>query len=147
MSHSYPRRKTKLRRVRGHNPNIALKELTNVDHIDLSELEWHTISTEEALRRLSASMTEGLSTEQVTRRMKEYGRNAPSPPDSRTIQKYLGYFFKGFGPILLLGAILVFISWKPLGQPPSLANLVSNNIGRGPNILQVSLTSASRPWQ
>ncbi|KAI1642738.1 calcium ATPase [Daldinia loculata] len=90
---------------------------------DLSELEWHTISTEEALRRLSASMTEGLSTEQVTRRMKEYGRNAPSPPDSRTIQKYLGYFFKGFGPILLLGAILVFISWKPLGQPPSLANL------------------------
>lgn len=34
-----------------------------------------------------------------------------------------GYFFKGFGAILLVGCILVFISWKPLGQPPALANL------------------------
>ncbi|KAI0376177.1 calcium ATPase [Hypomontagnella monticulosa] len=90
---------------------------------DLSELEWHTISTDEALRRLSASVTDGLSEEQVARRVKEYGRNAPSPPKSRAIQKYLGYFFKGFGPVLLVGAILVFVSWKPLGQPPALANL------------------------
>ncbi len=71
-------------------------------------------------------MTEGLSDEQVTRRQKEYGRNAPSPPKSHTFQKFFGYFFKGFGPVLLVGAILVFIAWKPLGQPPALANLVSN---------------------
>lgn len=37
-----------------------------------------------------------------------------------------GYFFKGFGGILLVGAILVFIAWKPLGEPnPAIANLVS----------------------
>ena len=35
----------------------------------------------------------------------------------------MGYCFKGFGSILLLGSILVFISWKPLGEPPSQANL------------------------
>ncbi len=34
-----------------------------------------------------------------------------------------GYFFKGFGIILLVGAILVFVSWKPLGEPPAVANL------------------------
>ena len=34
-----------------------------------------------------------------------------------------GYFFKGFGAILLVGCILVFVSWKPLGQPPAIANL------------------------
>ncbi|KAI6086775.1 Na,H/K antiporter P-type ATPase [Hypoxylon rubiginosum] len=90
---------------------------------ELSSLEWHTISTDEALRRLSASTTEGLSDEQVARRQKEYGRNAPSPPKSHTFQKFFGYFFKGFGPVLLVGAILVFIAWKPLGQPPALANL------------------------
>ncbi|XDG04654.1 hypothetical protein ABKA04_004269 [Annulohypoxylon sp. FPYF3050] len=90
---------------------------------ELSSLEWHTISTDEALRRLSASVTEGLSNEQVARRQKEYGRNAPSPPKSHALQKYFGYFFKGFGPVLLVGAVLVLISWKPLGQPPSLANL------------------------
>ncbi|KAL7623518.1 hypothetical protein AAE478_007201 [Parahypoxylon ruwenzoriense] len=90
---------------------------------ELSSLEWHTISTEEALRRLSVSMTEGLSDEQVARRLKEYGTNAPSRPKSRTLRKYFGYFFKGFGPVLLAGAVLVFIAWKPLGQPPALANL------------------------
>ncbi|KAI0842402.1 calcium ATPase [Hypoxylon sp. FL0890] len=90
---------------------------------ELSSLQWHTISTDEALRRLSASMTEGLSDEQVARRQKEYGRNAPSPPKSHAPQKYFGYFFRGFGPVLLVGAVLVFIAWKPLGQPPALANL------------------------
>lgn len=34
-----------------------------------------------------------------------------------------GYFFKGFGSILLVGAILVFVAWKPLGDPPAIANL------------------------
>ncbi|KAK8048677.1 hypothetical protein PG994_010407 [Apiospora phragmitis] len=91
---------------------------------ELSALEWHTITTEEALRRLSASMDQGLSDDQVTRRLKDFGRNAPTPPKSNTIQKYLGYMFKGFGPILLTGSILVFVSWKPLGEPtPAIANL------------------------
>ncbi|KAJ3567702.1 hypothetical protein NPX13_g6677 [Xylaria arbuscula] len=90
---------------------------------EFASLEWHTISATEALRRLTTSITDGLSDEQTTRRTKEYGRNAPSPPKSHTIQTWLGYFFKGFGSVLLVGAILVFISWKPLGQPPSLANL------------------------
>ncbi|KAI1372551.1 Na,H/K antiporter P-type ATPase [Hypoxylon crocopeplum] len=90
---------------------------------ELSSLEWHTISTDEAIRRLGASVTEGLSNEEVVRRLKEYGRNVPSPPKSHTFQKYFGYFFKGFGPVLLVGAVLVFVAWKPLGQPPALANL------------------------
>lgn len=82
------------------------------------------ISTDEAVRRLGSSITEGLSDGQVSRKLKEHGRNAPSPPKSDRLQRYFGYFFKGFGPILLLGAILVFIAWKPLGNPPALANMV-----------------------
>jgi sodium/potassium-transporting ATPase subunit alpha len=39
------------------------------------------------------------------------------------LQTIFGYFFKGFGSILLVGAILVFVSWKPLGNPPAVANL------------------------
>lgn len=88
-------------------------------------MEWHIITPEEAVRRLGSSITQGMSSEQVARRYKEFGRNAPSPPKSNTVQKYLGYMFKGFGPILLIGSILVFISWKPLGEPnPAVANLV-----------------------
>ncbi|KAI1179521.1 calcium ATPase [Nemania sp. FL0916] len=91
---------------------------------EFSALEWHTITTDEALSRLTVSPTSGLSTEQVAIRQKEYGRNAPSPPKSDWLQRWFGYFFKGFGPVLLVGAILVLISWKPLGQPPALANLI-----------------------
>ncbi len=53
----------------------------------------------------------------------QYGRNVPSPPKSQLLQKLFGYFFGGFGSILLGGGILVFICWKPLGNPPAVANL------------------------
>lgn len=35
----------------------------------------------------------------------------------------MSYFFKGFGSVLLVGSILVFVSWQPLGEPPLVANL------------------------
>ncbi|KAK6222710.1 hypothetical protein LQW54_000891 [Pestalotiopsis sp. IQ-011] len=91
---------------------------------ELSSLEWHTLSPDEVLLRLSSSVAHGLSPEQVSRKFKEFGRNAPTPPKSNTLAKYLGYLFKGFGPVLLVGAVLVFVSWKPLGEPnPAIANL------------------------
>ena len=46
-----------------------------------------------------------------------------SPMPTQWFQKIMGFFFKGFGSILLIGAILVFVSWKPLGEPPAVANL------------------------
>jgi sodium/potassium-transporting ATPase subunit alpha len=39
------------------------------------------------------------------------------------VKKILGYFFKGFGTVLLVASILVFVAWKPLGKPPAVANL------------------------
>ena len=61
--------------------------------------------------------------EQAKRRLSEYGKNIPSPPPTHYFQTIFGYFFKGFGSILLVGSILVFIAWKPLGNPPAVANL------------------------
>lgn len=91
--------------------------------LELGALEWHTITPNELLNRLSTSQNQGLSVEQVQRRITEYGKNVPSALSSRVTQKIFGYFFKGFGSILLLGGILVFICWKPLGDPPAPANL------------------------
>lgn len=94
---------------------------------DLGELEWHTLSAVDVASRLTTSASQGLSDEQVKRRQVEYGRNAPSPPKTNRAWTIFGYFFKGFGGILLVGSILVFVSWKPLGYPePQLANLVSS---------------------
>jgi sodium/potassium-transporting ATPase subunit alpha len=46
-----------------------------------------------------------------------------TPPKSGLLGKIIGYFFGGFGSILVVAGILVFVSWKPLGDPPAVANL------------------------
>ena len=73
--------------------------------------------------RLSTSPDKGLTEEDVKLRLVEYGKNTPSPPPTHRFKQIFGYFFKGFGSILLVGSVLVFICWKPLGDPPTQANL------------------------
>ena len=91
--------------------------------IELTELDWHTISVEEIFQRLSTTPNQGLSAEQIDRKIKEYGKNVLSPPETHRTKQIFGYCFKGFGSILLTGAILCFVAWKPLGQPPAVSNL------------------------
>ena len=91
--------------------------------LDLSNLDWHTISVEELQKRWQVDASQGLSSEQVQRRRRQYGKNSLAPLPHRWFWQIFGYFFKGFGAILLVGCVLVFVSWKPLGQPPSQANL------------------------
>ena len=78
---------------------------------------------EEIQKQLSADVVYGLSTDQAAERLRKYGSNKISPLPNPWLWKIFEYFFKGFGSILLVGGILVFISWKPLGQPPAVANL------------------------
>lgn len=83
----------------------------------------HLIPSEELFKRLSSSPAAGLSNQEVSKRLKEFGKNMPSPPPSRWFRKTVTYLFGGFGSILFVAGILVFIAWRPLGQPPAIANL------------------------
>lgn len=105
-----------------HHCRVFLASCANEDS-ELGDLDWHTITPEDIYTRLSVSPNQGLSSEQAKRRLTEYGKNIPSPPPTHYFQTIFGYFFKGFGSILLVGSILVFVSWKPLGDPPAQANL------------------------
>lgn len=78
---------------------------------------------DELCRRLSVDQHQGLSDEQGRRRIGEYGKNKMTPPPSGLFGRIMGYFFGGFGSILLIAGILVFIAWRPLGKPPAPANL------------------------
>ncbi|KAH6692711.1 calcium-transporting ATPase [Plectosphaerella plurivora] len=109
--------------VDDYNKQQGLKQKTNAAATEVAELDWHTLSVDEVLRRLSTTPDEGLSSAQVHRRLAQHGRNVPSEPPTHRTRQILGYFFKGFGPILLVASILVFIAWRPLGQPPAPANL------------------------
>lgn len=46
--------------------------------------------------------------------LKDVGLNKLTAPPSKWLTKTLGYLFGGFGSILFVAAILVFIAWKPL---------------------------------
>ena len=89
----------------------------------MGTLEWHTLSVEELQKRWQVDSTRGLSTDQVQRRLQQHGKNVMSPLPTRWFWIVFGYFFKGFGIVLLVGSILVFVAWQPLGQPPATANL------------------------
>lgn len=95
---------------------------------ELATLDWHIISPHEIFTRLSASLNQGLSAEQAAKRLVEYGKNLPSKPPTHYTRTIFGYFFKGFGSILIVGSILVYVSWQPLGQPPAIANLALANV-------------------
>jgi sodium/potassium-transporting ATPase subunit alpha len=91
---------------------------------ELGDLEWHTLSVNEVETRLSTSLVQGLSREQVDLKAKEFGKNMPSKPPSDLFSRVFGYLFGGFGSILLVGGILVTITYEPLGAPdPQIANL------------------------
>lgn len=94
---------------------MLLIEFTDIDH--------HIISSDELFRRFITSPTYGLSDEEATKRLKEIGPNTPTAPPSRWFRKTITYLFGGFGAILFIAGILVFIAWKPLGQPAAPANL------------------------
>ncbi|KAI5302911.1 hypothetical protein KEM56_000234 [Ascosphaera pollenicola] len=110
---------------------------------ELEELKWHTMPVNEIYTALNTSVNYGLSAEQIERRLEQYGRNAPTPPPSQWARKIFFYLFGGFGSILLLGSILVFVSWRPLGSPPSISNLALAIVLLGVFVIQAAFNA----WQ
>lgn len=106
--------RTKHRSGKSAKPNAA---------DELAKADWHILSEGDICKAFGTDSNHGLSTDQVQTARSRYGKNVNTPPPSRLAQKLFWYFFGGFGSILLGGGILVFISWKPLGDPPAVANL------------------------
>ena len=93
------------------------------EEIGFNNIDYHTASIDELFARFSSSRSTGLSGSQAAQKLKTIGQNVPSPPPSQWFRKTINYLFGGFGAILFVAAILVFVAWKPLGHPPAIANL------------------------
>jgi sodium/potassium-transporting ATPase subunit alpha len=92
--------------------------------IEFGKTDYHTAPIDELMTRFSTSRSDGLSNNAFQQKLKTVGRNVPSAPPSQWFKKTLGYLFGGFGAILFISSILVFIAWRPLGDPnPQIANL------------------------
>ncbi|EFX01252.1 h k ATPase alpha [Grosmannia clavigera kw1407] len=104
----------------------------------LAQLHWHRLAPNELAQQLTTSLKTGLSGAQAARRLQQYGPNVPSPPAAHRMRRLLGYFFSGFGPVLLVASVLAFVAWRPLGHPPQLANLALAIVLLGIFIVQAS---------
>lgn len=78
---------------------------------ELGSLDWHKITVDNAIQRLSVSPKTGLDADQAQRRLAANGKNAISPPPNRMIRKVLGWIFGGFGSLLLAASIVCFVAW------------------------------------
>ncbi|KAM0747366.1 calcium ATPase [Meredithblackwellia eburnea MCA 4105] len=91
---------------------------------DLAQLEWHKLSPDDLCVRVGVSPISGLDSAMVKRRLEKNGKNVISPAPRNLPKKIFFYVFGGFGSLLFGGAIVCFISWRPLGDPnPSASNL------------------------
>jgi sodium/potassium-transporting ATPase subunit alpha len=99
-------------------------DYTNTDlRSDFSTYDLHTIPIGEVFERFSSSPTSGLGIDQSMVLLRDVGLNKLTAPPSNWLKKTVTYLFGGFGSILFVAAIMVFVAWKPLGDPPALANL------------------------
>ncbi|KAH9845047.1 PMR1-Ca++-transporting P-type ATPase located in Golgi [Teratosphaeria destructans] len=102
----------------------AKKSKAKPGAIEFGGLDYHTANPDELFTRFDTDRTLGLRNAQVADLIKTVGHNMPTAPPSRWFRKTIRYLYGGFGSILFVAAILVFVAWKPLGEPdPAVANL------------------------
>lgn len=90
----------------------------------LVDYTWNVDPIESIINTFSSDAKLGLKTQLADHNAKTYGLNIQSKPPSNILRKIFVYFFGGFGVLLFVGGILCIIAWKPLGQPPAVANLI-----------------------
>ncbi|RCK62402.1 Sodium/potassium-transporting ATPase subunit alpha-3 [Candida viswanathii] len=85
---------------------------------------FHVDNVGEVADLFRTDLVDGLSSVQYEENRREFGLNKQTKPPLGLLRKIFMYFFGGFGALLLVGGILCIICWKPLGDPPAVANLV-----------------------
>ena len=80
-------------------------------HKELADLDWHILPKDEVLQRLGVSPEVGLDLAMAKKRLAQNGPNEVKPHKPNIFLKIASWVFGGFGTILFIAAILVFIAW------------------------------------
>lgn len=92
---------------------VFLRTLDELDKkVSVEQESIHRLDAPFAIERLKSHPYLGLSDKEASRRLKEFGLNAISPPKVNLWLKYGSYFFGGFCWILWIASLAVFLSWS-----------------------------------
>jgi sodium/potassium-transporting ATPase subunit alpha len=87
---------------------------------ELELKNFHLVSTEGLARTLETSLRQGLTRAAADARLKQMGPNLIEKVNRRPMWlKCLFCFVSGFNLLLWVAVVLVFLSWKPFGTPPT----------------------------
>lgn len=92
--------------------------------IPIADIEWHEHDAQFVIDHLQSHREAGLSRETARRLLRQNGRNQLTPAkQSSLLTQFLTQLVSGFGALLWCAALLCFLAWKPLGDPPDPLNL------------------------
>ncbi|KAM5350291.1 hypothetical protein ACJ41O_006796 [Fusarium nematophilum] len=104
--------------------DVKDKGLKNKDDEDyFANLQYHELQVEQLCQQLNVSPGSGLSENAAAVRLERDGGNSLPHPKTNYIKRSLKYVFGGFCSVLWVGAIIFFLCWQPLSDPPSAQNL------------------------
>lgn len=82
--------------------------------------DYHRADINALCLHLNSNPTLGLTHELAAKRLKETGRNVISSVYVHPVWiKFILAYLSGFAPLLIVSAVVVFLSWKPFGLPPT----------------------------
>ncbi|CAI0641644.1 unnamed protein product [Colletotrichum noveboracense] len=105
------------------NTEPDLKAAKEGDDEYFAELNFHTLPGAQVCQQLGVSSDQGLSEDEASTGLQKNGPNTLPEPKTNYLKKLFVYVFGGFCSVLWIGAIIFFICWKPLSDPPSAQNL------------------------
>lgn len=111
--------------VRRHLPLFSNQDTSNVNRAaslvstadSLGTLTLHLDSVNDTLVKFGTSPVLGLENKALARRRERDGPNSLSAPPNRLLSRAASWLFGGFCSLLWIADIVVWISWKPLGNP------------------------------
>lgn len=111
------------------NPDALASDLKRAGESNSLETDVHLVNIDKLLSRLNSNSLRGLRGNQIEGIREASGNNILSPPPSKSyLILFLEQLVSGFSFILWLAAIVIFISWKPLGElngmTPQIINLI-----------------------
>lgn len=79
--------------------------MSEIENLDLTNIKWHSLSAEETLKLLGSTL-EGLSKEEITKRLQVYGYNEIEEKRKKTVFSIFADQFRSFLVGILLFAIM-----------------------------------------